>query len=76
MVYGLDALMVEIINFFPLWHCWQYWLLVNVQVQGFGQGHGSSMLPQCTPYGEVTWRKVKVTLPIFELRAGVLCTSW
>ena len=51
MVYGLDALMVEIINFFPLWHCWQYWLLVNVQVQGFGQGHGSSMLPQCTPYG-------------------------
>ena len=25
---------------------------------------------------EVTWRKMKVTLPTFELRAGVLCISW
>lgn len=73
IVYGLDTLMVEI-GFFPL-------ALPAILAIGERAGAGfwpKAMAPACYLSAlvmEVTWRKVKVTLPIFELRARVLCTS-
>ena len=76
IVYGLDALMVEIINFFPP--------LALLAVLAIGECAGvgfwpTAMAPACYLSAlimEVTWRKAKVTLPIYELKARVLCTSW